>query len=90
MFLKFSKWVLVVLSIIIPIGSLIAFGRIDMSLVEGLGLLWGFYGLFKVWDKIQRGEDAEYSFKGWNFKFTSTKKRKAQTNSYFTIGSKNG
>jgi hypothetical protein len=77
MFLKFSKWVLVVLSIIIPIGSLIAFGRIDMSLVEGLGLLWGFYGLFKLWEKIQCGEDAEYSFKGWNFKFTSTKKKKS-------------
>ena len=44
MFLKFYKWVLVVLSIISPIGSLIAFGRIDMSLVEGLGFLWGFYG----------------------------------------------
>ena len=77
MFLQFYKWVLVVLSIIGPIGSLIAFGRIDMSLIGGLGSLWGFYGLYKVWDKIQRGEDAEYSFKGWNFKFTSIKKRKA-------------
>jgi hypothetical protein len=74
MFHHFYKWVLVVLSIIGPIGSLIAFGRIDMSLIGGLGLLWGFYGLFNLWDKVQRDEDAEYTFKGWTFKFTKHKK----------------
>ena len=74
-FLVFYKWLLITLSVIGPVGSLIAIGRIDLSLIEGLGLLWGFYGLFMAWDKMDHGEDARFSFKGWTFEFTKHKKK---------------
>lgn len=74
MFLQICKWVLIVLSIVGPIGVLMEIGRIDMSILEGLGFLWGFYGLLKILDKLQHGGDVEFSFKGWTLKFFKKKR----------------
>ena len=74
-FLVCYKWVLIALSVICPIGSLIAIRRIDISLIEGLLLLWAIYSILKAIDKLERGEDAGFSFKGWTFEFTQPKKK---------------
>lgn len=74
-FLVFYKWLLIALSVIAPIGSLIAIKRIDFSLIEGLVLIWATYPMLKAIDKIERGEDARFSFNGWTFEFTQPKKK---------------
>ena len=74
-FLVLYKWLLIALSVIGPIGSLIAIKRIDFSLIEGLVLIWATYPMLKAIDKIERGEDARFSFKGWTFEFTQPKKK---------------
>lgn len=74
-FLVFYKWLLIALSVVGPIGSLIAIKRIDFSLIEGLVLIWASYAMLKAIDKLERGEDARFSFKGWTFEFTQPKKK---------------
>lgn len=74
-FLIFYKWLLTALSVIGLIGSLIAIKHIDFSLIEGLVLIWATYAILKAIDKIERGEDARFSFKGWTFEFTQPKKK---------------
>lgn len=52
-------------------------GSIDASVVVGAGLLWGFYKLWEVYKKVERGEDGEWYINGTYIKI---KKKKKKTN----------
>lgn len=52
-------------------------GSIDASIFVGASLLWGFYKLWEVYKKVERGEDGEWYINGTYIKI---KKKKKKTN----------